>query len=87
MVRALLSASKKPLELLANQRKPMEIRLLLLTVLAVVWTPTFAGNVVFFLGDGMGISTITAARIYAGQQLGKPGESMTWHLISSTMSL
>ena len=52
----------------------MDIRLLLLTILAVAWTPTFAGNVVFFLGDGMGISTITAARIYAGQQLGKPGE-------------
>ena len=52
----------------------MDVRVLLLTVLTLAWTPTFAGNVVFFLGDGMGISTITAARIYAGQQLGKPGE-------------
>ena len=52
----------------------MDARVLLLTVLTLAWTPTFAGNVVFFLGDGMGISTITAARIYAGQQLGKPGE-------------
>ncbi len=32
-------------------------------------------NVILFLGDGMGISTITAARIYAGQKLGKDGES------------
>jgi alkaline phosphatase len=32
-------------------------------------------NVVLFIGDGMGISTITAARIYAGQKLGKDGES------------
>ena len=29
-----------------------------------------AKNVVFFLGDGMGISTITAARIFAGQTRG-----------------
>lgn len=33
-----------------------------------------AQNVVFFLGDGMGISTITAARIFAGQQQGAQGE-------------
>ena len=33
-----------------------------------------AKNVVFFLGDGMGISTITAARIFAGQTRGADGE-------------
>ncbi|MEM7080533.1 MAG: alkaline phosphatase [Pseudomonadota bacterium] len=33
-----------------------------------------ATNVVLFLGDGMGISTVTAARIFAGQALGKTGE-------------
>ncbi len=33
-----------------------------------------AKNVILFLGDGMGISTITAARILAGQQNGQPGE-------------
>ena len=33
-----------------------------------------ARNVILFVGDGMGVSTITAARIYAGQQLGKLGE-------------
>ena len=33
-----------------------------------------AKNVVFFLGDGMGISTITAARIFAGQTRGTDGE-------------
>lgn len=33
-----------------------------------------AKNVILFIGDGMGISTITAARIYAGQKLGKQGE-------------
>ena len=31
-------------------------------------------NVILFLGDGMGISTVTAARIYAGQQRGGTGE-------------
>lgn len=33
-----------------------------------------AKNVILFIGDGMGISTITAARIYAGQKLGMSGE-------------
>ena len=33
-----------------------------------------ARNVILFLGDGMGVSTVTAARILAGQQQGKPGE-------------
>lgn len=34
-----------------------------------------AKNVILFVGDGMGISTITAARIFAGQKLGLTGES------------
>lgn len=33
-----------------------------------------AKNVVFFLGDGMGITTVTAGRIRKGQQKGKNGE-------------
>ncbi|MCR9279064.1 MAG: alkaline phosphatase [Pseudomonadaceae bacterium] len=33
-----------------------------------------ARNVILFIGDGMGISTITAARIFDGQQRGEPGE-------------
>ena len=33
-----------------------------------------AKNVIFFLGDGMGISTVTAARIFAGQTAGATGE-------------
>jgi len=36
-------------------------------------------GVVFFLGDGMGVSTVTAGRIYAGQKLGQTGEE---HLLS-----
>ncbi len=33
-----------------------------------------AKNIILFVGDGMGISTITAARIYDGQLKGKTGE-------------
>jgi alkaline phosphatase len=33
-----------------------------------------AKNVILFVGDGMGISTITAARILEGQMKGNPGE-------------
>ncbi|XP_013407398.1 alkaline phosphatase [Lingula anatina] len=36
-----------------------------------------AKNVILFLGDGMGVSTLTAARIYKGQQAGRPGEEGT----------
>ncbi|QSR20905.1 alkaline phosphatase [Hyphomonas sp. KY3] len=36
-----------------------------------------AKNVILFVGDGMSIPTITAARIYAGQQRGLDGESYT----------
>ncbi|WP_428027343.1 alkaline phosphatase [Altererythrobacter sp.] len=39
-----------------------------------VAAPGKARNVILFIGDGMGISTITAARIYAGQKLGQTGE-------------
>lgn len=37
--------------------------------------PMPAKNVILFVGDGMGVSTITAARIYAGQSAGVDGES------------
>ena len=36
-----------------------------------------ARNVILFLGDGMGVSTVTAARIFKGQQKGQPGEEET----------
>lgn len=34
-----------------------------------------ARNVIIFIGDGMGVTTVTAARIYAGQSQGLDGES------------
>jgi alkaline phosphatase len=33
-----------------------------------------AKNVIMFLGDGMGVTTVTAMRINKGQKAGKPGE-------------
>ena len=33
-----------------------------------------AHNVILFIGDGMGVPTVTAARILEGQQQGQPGE-------------
>lgn len=36
--------------------------------------PGAAKNIILFVGDGMGISTLTAARIFAGQQQGLAGE-------------
>ena len=36
--------------------------------------PTPAKNVILFIGDGMGVSTVTAARILEGQLRGEPGE-------------
>lgn len=45
-----------------------------------------AKNVIFFLGDGMGVSTVTAARILAGQQRGGPGEdySLSFETLGAT---
>ncbi|XP_078373755.1 alkaline phosphatase-like isoform X2 [Oculina patagonica] len=39
-----------------------------------------AKNAIFFLGDGMSITTVTAARILAGQQMNKSGEEnvLSW---------
>ena len=36
--------------------------------------PSTARNVILFVGDGMGVSTVTAARILSGQLQGRPGE-------------
>ena len=33
-----------------------------------------AKNVILFVGDGMGVSTLTAARIFEGQQRGESGK-------------
>ena len=39
-----------------------------------------AKNIIFFLGDGMGVPTVTAARIRQGQLRGETGEenSLAW---------
>lgn len=35
-----------------------------------------AKNVIFLVGDGMGVTTLTAARIFKGQREGKFGEDL-----------
>lgn len=47
---------------------------------------TPAKNVILFIGDGMGVSTVTAARIFEGQQLGKKGEEhqLSWESFPHT---
>lgn len=50
------------------------MKYILVLCLCVFACSSHAKNVILFLGDGMGISTVTAARIYAGQKLGKSGE-------------
>ena len=57
---ALLLASTAATPALAKDRKPP--------------AEPKAKNVILFIGDGMGISTITAARIYEGQKRGETGE-------------
>ncbi|KAL8583360.1 hypothetical protein ACOMHN_035342 [Nucella lapillus] len=47
--------------------------------LAVRLNYKVAKNVILFLGDGMGISTVTAARIYKGQRENKRGEETRLH--------
>jgi alkaline phosphatase len=36
--------------------------------------PATAKNIILFIGDGMGVSTVTAARIFDGQSKGLSGE-------------
>ena len=45
-----------------------------------------ARNIILFIGDGMGVSTLTAARIHQGQRQGVDGESFvpTMDRLSST---
>jgi alkaline phosphatase len=51
----------------------------LIEKLSVIPNTNKAKNVILFIGDGMSMATITSARIYAGQKLGKAGED---HVLS-----
>jgi len=58
---------------------------------AAARAPKPAKNVILFVGDGMGVATVTAARIYAGQRQGLDGESyqlamdkLPWSAFSKT---
>lgn len=45
-----------------------------------------ARNVILFVGDGMSLTTVTAARILAGQRMGRPGEEhrLAWEDFDAT---
>src|SRR3546814_1786131 len=45
-----------------------------------------AKNVIVFLGDGMSLTTVAAARILAGQRKGHPGEEnqLAWETFPAT---
>ncbi|MGB6230030.1 MAG: alkaline phosphatase, partial [Litorimonas sp.] len=45
-----------------------------------------ARNLILFIGDGMGVSTVTAARIFEGQKLGLAGEEhqLAWETFPHT---
>ena len=45
-----------------------------------------AKNVILFLGDGMSLTTVAAARIFEGQQRGQPGEEnlLSWERFPAT---
>ena len=58
----------------AQARWQCVVQLGLALALVLASGQSYAKNVIFFLGDGMGISTVTAARIYAGQTAGATGE-------------
>jgi alkaline phosphatase len=39
-----------------------------------------ARDVILLLGDGMGVATVTSARIFKGQQRGDPWEETRFHM-------
>ena len=45
-----------------------------------------ARNLILFVGDGMGVTTVSAARIFEGQRLGQPGEEhlLAWERFPAT---
>ena len=50
------------------------MRIIIFFLILLLSRQANSDNVILFLGDGMGISTVTAARIFAGQQQGLQGE-------------
>ncbi len=58
----------------APARNPIALHSSLQSRANVVPNVTTAKNVILFIGDGMGITTVTAARIFDGQSKGMSGE-------------
>ena len=63
-----------------NAAEPSDFDVQQRAVQSALRQPVYPGpakNIILFLGDGMGMTTITGARILAGQELGKLGEEHT----------
>ena len=81
----MITSDKDPLFLENRQFTPPDIdwnadaQATLQEALKIKRNTNVAKNVILFLGDGMGVSTVTGGRIYAGQKQGKSGEE---HMLS-----
>ena len=77
LVLALLAPAAAPAQNLPQAEDPYyrDAAAMLAAKLAAQPNIRTAKNVILFIGDGMGISTITAARIYGGQKAGRDGVS------------
>ncbi len=58
----------------AVSRQPANLHPTLQARANIVPNVSTAKNVILFIGDGMGVTTVTAARIFDGQSKGMPGE-------------
>ncbi|XP_053362691.1 alkaline phosphatase, tissue-nonspecific isozyme [Clarias gariepinus] len=78
----LLTASGKSIQL--DEENPefwrTQARATLNSALRRKLNTNVAKNIVLFLGDGMGVTTITAARILKGQLEGRPGEETVMNM-------
>ena len=55
-------------------REPLVLHSSLSTRINIIPNLSTARNVILFIGDGMGVTTVTAARIFDGQSKGMSGE-------------
>ena len=70
----IVSACARSPEARAPSEKPLALHSSLQSRANIVHNVSTAKNVILFIGDGMGVTTVTAARIFDGQSKGMPGE-------------
>ncbi len=70
----IVSACARSPEAGAPSEEPLVLHSSLQSRANIVRNVSTAKNVILFIGDGMGVTTVTAARIFDGQSKGMPGE-------------